>query len=376
MENLSIKYGMDSALPGIKDVQLNPLCLDTLDVKTLKGRPRVIVTNEPFSPVSDDVSVKYIEPPSFSKLRRIFSRISPAKALLDRIAALTVAVRLVSEMRRGDAVGLFSLGSRSGFIFCFLNSFKCFRGGPVFIYRVFLPMNAGRLKIYLMGRVLRNVALIAVWSRAQIENYYQTFGWPRDRFVFIPYKANHSSRGAAVPMPVGDYIFSGGNSERDYKTLFEAVRGLSIPVIVSTTKPAATRGLEVPENVILVGTEKQAFERLMAGSRMVALCLQKEMIRGSGEATMLNAMWQGKPVIIADNISAADYMSDGIDGFIVPAGSAEQMRRRILELWEDPKRAARMGEAGRAKVAAFYTHQQWKNRMRALAMLVFDRERA
>lgn len=342
------------------DVRQNPFCLDGLDVKTLKIRPRVIVTNEPFQSIFEEVSVKYIKTLSFP----LFN------GLLDWGSALITAVCLILEMRRSGAVGLISLGKRSGSIFCFLNSFGWLKGGPVLAYRVLLPAHSGRLKTYFIGRSLRSVNLIAVWSRAQIENYHRAFGCPRSKFVFLPYKANHS-RTSSVTLPVGDYIFSGGNSERDYKTLFEAVRGLSIPVIVSTTKPALIRGLVIPENVILVKTEKAAFERLMAGSRMLAMCVKEDIIRGSGEATFLNAMWHGKPVIVADNISAGDYIQDGVEGFVVPAGSAEQMRLRILELWKDPMLAAKIGEAGRCKVANFYTHHQHKVRIQTLVMLMF-----
>lgn len=360
--------------PSVDDVRRDPFCLDALDLKTLKARPRIIVTNEPFQPIMKEISVEYITPPLFSLFRRVCARIPPASSLLDWIADLIAAVRLVLAVRLPGAVGLVGLGNRSGAIFCFFNSFKWFRGGPVVVYRLLLPARAGRLKTYLIRRALGNAAVNAVWSRSQIQNYHRVFGCPLDKLVFVPYKANHS-KAASNPMPVGDYIFSGGNSERDYKTLFEAVRGLSIPVIVSTTKPALIRGLSVPENVILVSTEKVAFERLMAGCRMLALCVKGDIIRAAGEPTMLNAMWHGKPVVVADNISASDYIEDGVDGFIVPAGSAEQMRRRILEVWHDPVLAARLGEAGRRKVNSLYTHYQWKARMQALAMLVFECER-
>ncbi len=112
----------------------------------------------------------------------------------------------------------------------------------------------------------------------------------------------------------------------------------------------------------------------MAGARMMALCLKKGILRGSGEGTMLNAMRHGRPVVVADDVSAPDYISDGVDGFIVPAGSAEQIRRRIMELWNDPVLAARMGEAAREKAAGFYTHEQYKARMQALAMLMFEEQ--
>lgn len=359
---------------SIDDVQQDPFCLDGLDVKTLKKRPCVLVTNEPFPPIMDEVPVKYIALPPWVILRQICARIPLGNFLLNWIEAFIVAVRLLLEMRRRDAVGLISLGERSGSIFCFFKSFKWFQSGPVLAYRVLMPASLWGLKTYLIRRMLRSANLIAVWSHAQIENYHQAFGLPREKFVFMPYKANHSEF-ASDPVPVGDYVFSGGNSERDYKTLFEAVRGLSIPVIVSATKPASTRGLVIPENVILVRAEEPSFERLMAGARMVALCLKEGILRGAGEATVLNAMWHGKPVIAADNVAAPDYIHDGVDGFIVPVGSAEEMRRRILEVWKDPQLAARVGAAGRSKVAGLYTHRQFKARMQALAMLMFGREK-
>ncbi len=356
---------------NLENVRQNPFCLDGVDIKTLSARPKLIVTNEPLQSLSPDISIQYIAAPALPEIfRKIFGGNSPVYSLFDWILNLISAFRLVRAMRQPETAALISLGKRSGSLYCFLSSFKMFQGGPVLAYRVLLPAKSGNLKTYLIKRSLCHAALIAVWSRTQIENYHRAFGIPREKFVFFPYKANHSM---AEPksLRVGDYIFSGGNSERDYKTLFEAVKGLSIPMIVSATKASVIRGLTIPENVILVAAEKIAFERLMAGSRFVALCVKENIIRGSAEATMLNAMWHGKPVVIADNNSASDYIEDGADGFIVPAGSAEQMRARILELWGDPQLIARIGEAARSKVNRLYTHEQYKTRIQTLAMLVF-----
>ena len=356
---------------NVNDVRLNPFCLDDFDLKALKKRPRVIVTNESHVTINEEVSVEYVAPPSFSFLHRVCAPIPAAGLFLDWLIALTVALRMVRAMRRPDTIALVNLGSPSGSLFCLLNSLKWFRSGPVLAYRVLIPPNSGRLKTSLMGRALGSANLVALWSRTQLENYHRTFGWPRRKFVFLPYKSNHS-KFASNPMPVGDYIFSGGNSERDYKTLFEAVDGLSIPVIVSSTKPEVTQGLNIPANVILVKAEEPAFERLMAGSRIVAMCVKADISRAAGEPTILNAMWHGKPVVAADNVAASEYIQEGIDGFVVPAGAAGQMRARILELWKDPALGSRMGEAGRSKVAGLYTHDQWKFRLLALAMLAFS----
>jgi glycosyltransferase involved in cell wall biosynthesis len=359
--------------PGIDDIQQDPFCLDSFDPESLGVRPRVIVSNEPLAPMIDRVAVQSIQPPSGALLRRVCA-MPLVGGLVKWLTAVHDAVRLVFAMRRRDAVGLISLGHPSGSLFCLLNSFGWLHGGPVVAYRLLVSERLGPVGRYFLGRALRNVAFIAVWSRVQIENYHRTFGWPREKFVFIPYKANHSQPSHSGDLlPVGDYLFSGGNSERDYRTLFEAVRGLPIPVVVSATKPGDAGRLTVPENVIFVRAEEPAFERLLAGSRLVALCVKKDIFRGAGEATVLNAMWHGKAVVAADDVSAADYIEDGIDGFIVPAGSVESLRRRIQELWENPGLAARMGEAARRKVAGRYTHHHHKVRMQALACVCWMR---
>jgi glycosyltransferase involved in cell wall biosynthesis len=172
-------------------------------------------------------------------------------------------------------------------------------------------------------------------------------------------------------MPVGDYIFSGGDSERDYATLFKAVDGLPIPVVVSTSKASVLKGLSIPENVIVVRAMEPAFERLMAGSRIVVVPINKTIVRGAGEGTFINAMWHGRPLIAADNVAASDYIEDGTDGFVVPAGDAEALRHRIIQLWNDRDFAERMAEAGRQKVTDFYTHKQFKQRMVKLALLLY-----
>lgn len=337
----------------------------------MKRRPSLIVTNEPFQEVPGGVPILHIARPAWAPLRRILGWIPFSGLILDGAADFVVAARMVLEMRRPNAIGMTNLGGSGGGLFCLLNSLGCLRSGPVLAHRALLPAGAGPLRRYLIRRALNGAKLTVVWSRRQADNYSKAFDVPADKFIFLPYKANYS-RFPTKPLPVGDYIFSGGNSERDYQTLFEAVEGLPIPVIVSTTKKETIRGLAVPQNVIIVGTEKHAFERLIAGSRLAALCLKKEMIRGSGEATMLNVMWHGKPLVVADDISARDYIEDGKDGLIVPAQDAAAMRGRILELWNDPERAARMGEAARAKVERFYTHQLWQLRMQKLALLAFD----
>ena len=195
---------------------------------------------------------------------------------------------------------------------------------------------------------------------------------PGDEVPLLPYKANHSAGEEQFASSPGDYLFSGGNSERDYATLFEAVRGTGVRVIVSRTVDWVTAGLDIPDNVEVVEAREPDFGHLMAGARGFVVCLRKGILRGAGEASFLNAMWHHKPTIVADDVSAADYIENGVDGYVVAAGDVPALRQRILEVWNDPERAAALGQAGFDKVRRLYTHEHWKDRVLKLAYVVFQ----
>jgi glycosyltransferase involved in cell wall biosynthesis len=350
---------------SLDDVQENPFVLDRVDVAQFFPRPRRIVAVETFETGFDGIDVEnVVEDYEFQSTR---SR--PARLLYD----LRGTFKLLKKMRDPETAAVISLGHRPGLLFCLLLPLLGRKRGPVVVYRALWRANPGHVRKLIYSGILRQSTIIALQARSSAESYSRTYGAPLEKFIFIPFKSNHSQTGAARsrPMPVGDYIFSGGDSERDYATLFKAVDGLPIPVVVSTSKASVLKGLSIPENVIVVRAMEPAFERLMAGSRIVVVPINKTIVRGAGEGTFINAMWHGRPLIAADNVAASDYIEDGTDGFVVPAGDAEALRHRIIQLWNDRDFAERMAEAGRQKVTDFYTHKQFKQRMVKLALLLY-----
>jgi glycosyltransferase involved in cell wall biosynthesis len=63
----------------------------------------------------------------------------------------------------------------------------------------------------------------------------------------------------------------------------------------------------------------------------------------------LEAMAAGVPIILTDQVGAKDLITDGVDGFIVPAGDPLAIAARIAELATDPHRVASMGVAARRR---------------------------
>lgn len=260
-------------------------------------------------------------------------------------------------------------GPRFGILTCILNSFMPIRKRKIVLWEAYIP--TGKLKTWLARRMILGSSLTVVYSHRQLDVQAELLKVPSTKFVFMPYKAIHSVS-PPITMQIGGYVFSGGTSRRDYQTLFEAVRDTGIPVIVSAANPNVFATLDVPENVVLLAARvpAAAFARLMAGSCFVVVPIQPHLVRGAGEATVINAMWHGRAVICADDICAFEYIEEGVNGYVTPPGDAARLRQRITELWNQPEKAAEMGHAAHQAVAANLTDEHFSRRLRALGALV------
>jgi hypothetical protein len=261
-------------------------------------------------------------------------------------------------------------GQRGTLLAMLLNSFLGRRRRTIVLFDTFVETpNAMRRK--LIGRLFRAGCDAAiVYGSKMTKRFAEYLDVPESRFIFIPYQADHSKRPPlARPGEGGDYIFGGGNSKRDYATLCEAVRGLDIPVTVATSLPPPPIP---PTNVKWVRATPPEFAHLMAGSRFCVNCIQKGgTLRGHGETSIANAMWHGKPVVATDDISAADYIQEGVTGYVVPSGDAAALRSRIQDLWADPGKTRQMGERAqeyaRLNFSHARTHVRWLNLARLCA---------
>jgi len=69
--------------------------------------------------------------------------------------------------------------------------------------------------------------------------------------------------------------------------------------------------------------------------------------------TQVEAMAMGLPVIVSENTSARDVVTDGQDGYVVPIRDAEAIAERLRLLHGDPDLRARVGVAARRRAEDF-----------------------
>ena len=196
----------------------------------------------------------------------------------------------------------------------------------------------------------------AVLSTREVETFPQVWGVDPDRVVFQPFPNTlHQYRG----MKTRDdgYLFSGGNSVRDYGLLEAALEGTDIPTRIAS-KWQPTRDLP---NLEVSPTSHDDFMSLLANSRAVVVPL-RQSVRSAGQQSYLNAMGLGKAVIVTDAPGVRDYIIDGVTGIIVQP-TVEHLRAAILHVM-DPANAdfyLQMGRRAREDVFKRFTEEHFRH---------------
>ncbi|MDX9835812.1 MAG: glycosyltransferase family 4 protein [Desulfobulbus sp.] len=216
--------------------------------------------------------------------------------------------------------------------------------------------------------VLDKYKINVLWSAKQVKLHADHFHLPEDRFIYIPYKANHSIR-ETFEIPMNNFVFAGGNGKRDYQCLIDAVEDTGIPVIISATDPKVRAQIKTLPNVMIIGAPEPAFGQLQAASRFVVIPMIYTGLKGGGEANFCNAMWHKKPIIAVDSMSAEEYIIEGKTGYVIKSGDSSALREKILLLWNNPALCEEMGIQGRKHVEEYFTHRKFLRRLLRLALL-------
>jgi hypothetical protein len=169
-----------------------------------------------------------------------------------------------------------------------------------------------------------------VLSEAERANLLGGVGIPPERVHRVIYRGKWSAE--AVPDRVGGYVFTGGHTNRDYETFFEAVAALEHDV-VTIASPLNELG-DPPANVDLrIGTPLDEFEKLLAGCSVLVLPLRAGG-EACGQTVLVSGIRYQRPIIATRHDSLVDYLGDDYPGF-VPAHDAEALRVAIARALSD-----------------------------------------
>jgi len=296
-------------------------------------------------------------PGLFSLYRRVI-RLEGVWAALARLFPSAIVLGLkcwfasLAERRPGPFV---TIGSAHGFVFAALQFFCgwfAHRRTHVMFDLLLERKRRGLLGLFDAAKMHvfnKAVDLAVVWGTDDIATYSREYSIPPGKLRFHPF---HNTL-AAYDIEVGDdgYVFAGGNNGRDYQTLIEALRDIDYPVFIATQCEHVRHLAKGLNHIRVEAVTPEEFRKKMARSSFVVEAHPKDFFRTAGHQTFLNAMYLGKPFVMADARSAIGYFEDGEGWFVVDAGDSAALRERIFSLLSDRRLLCDMSIKAR-KVAA------------------------
>lgn len=315
------------------------------DVKVLSSFP-----GEPGKFWGDNTTLvsPYCTELMFGKKRGIFHRF---------LLIVKVVWALIEKRNQYDVIVL--EGSRAEILFLLLQSIVLTKKTPIVLEgcRWYVPNSSfkRKLKKHLMSIIDRSVDKYMVWAQHEIQDYAAEFGIDQEKICFVPF---HTTLDGYDFIPSDDgCVFAGGNGDRDYGTLIEAVRGLDIKVFIAATKKDLFNGIDIPDNVTVQGVSPGVFREKMASCRMAVVPMQQGLLHSGGQQTFLNSMVMGKPTIVVGEKAAAGYIVDGENGVIIKYGDYLALRNAIIALQDSPELRSKIGAASKAYASQMTTEK-------------------
>lgn len=217
----------------------------------------------------------------------------------------------------------------------------------MFLFRPWKPAFMDKLRHAFANIGLKRVDRIICFSSYEVDRYKVEFYKHADKITFVPV-GNDSTmldieeeNKRIKEKPPETYVFSGGSSNRDYPLLVDAMADFpEIKVKIVGRKrnyPGAAPNLDFMQDVFGV-----PFERAIFDASIVVMPLYDKNY-SSGQLTLLKAMELGKPIVASDVPGIRDYVTDGENVILVPAGDREALSNAIGKLLEDESERERLG---------------------------------
>lgn len=178
------------------------------------------------------------------------------------------------------------------------------------------------LRKWFVNYSYKKIDKIFVFSQNEVYTYRQLFPKLADKFTFEKYGRDYKYAQLEEYKDEVNYISSGGRSNRDFKTLCEAMKSIEITCpelkCVIATRPEAINNVQVPKNTIISYNIKlNRFGSFIENSSFFVLPIIDTSL-SAGHMALLEAMSLNKIIITADIPSIRDYVSEETVFFYKP----------------------------------------------------------
>jgi len=184
---------------------------------------------------------------------------------------------------------------------------------------------------------------------------YARYGIPMRQVVWQPYALDAASFAVAQPATEGSSIISAGYHLRDLDTLLAAALRLGADVHpIDLYAPG--QGPQGHRHIQFRGTMPSSdFCPAVGRSRFMVVPLAEDPHKAAGITAMATAIMCGRPIVATATTASRDYVLDGVNGLLVPAGDPQAMADAIERLDTDPALLAALAAGARAAATKLTT---------------------
>jgi glycosyltransferase involved in cell wall biosynthesis len=201
-------------------------------------------------------------------------------------------------------------------------------------------------------RSARSISRLAVFSANQVRILRKTLGVEPEHISVVPFGVDtkyYDPARVSGPVGGGGLVAVGGDSRRDYATLAEAVRIAKVPLTLACY-PRNIAGIDLPPQIKVVsGVYLDDYRKLLLSADLVVTPTVAPAYP-SGQSVVLEAMSMGRATLTTASPAMQDYITDGIDGVLVPPRDPAAMARLIGALLADDGWRKSLGAAASATV--------------------------
>lgn len=211
-------------------------------------------------------------------------------------------------------------------------------------------------------RSIRSVSTVAVFSANQVSTLNEVLAVERERIRVVPFGVDteyYDPSAVSGPAGGGGLVAIGGDSRRDYATLAEAVRIADVPLTL-VCYPRNIAGVDLPPQIKLrTGVYHDEYRKLLLSADLVVTPTTAPAYP-SGQSVVLEAMSMGRATLTTASPAMQDYVTDGVNGILVPVRDPVAMAQLIGDLLADDERRKALGSSAAATVRGnFGLRQMW-----------------
>lgn len=184
---------------------------------------------------------------------------------------------------------------------------------------------------------------------------------PKSDFRYYPHCQRRRDPENLSQAELGDYVFAGGHTNRDYNTLLECADKMPNIKFVVVWSEFTRVQHSIPSNVkVYKNLKPKIFYKLLAKSKVVVVPLRQEGF-SSGQTVAVEAMQFGKVTIYSNFENVSQYFEDGVTGIEYISGDATSLERAIKLVIDDEERISEIGQLAQKKFFSYFTKERLDN---------------